>query len=306
MHKINKNIICIFSLVFLFAFICSDVLYAENGIKKGGYNKLPSKGPVIKDNREGMRIIDKSLKSIFTPDVEMDILKNNLRVSKPFDTITFGSYEQDNIIDNGKEPIEWIVVTKNDDGKVLLTSKYILDCQKFNSYPAPVTWERSTLRQWLNNDFFDEAFSEIEKANVLEVINQNKKNHYYNTECGNPTCDKVFCLSIEEATMYFEGGDDYYLKQQNCLNPNEKRKCQPTPYAKDRGVRVSNHIGIGYDCGNYWLRTLGKNEEREWYSGIFAKYFAAIVQEPGYIKPMGTAVHSSDDGVRPCIWLDSN
>ena len=44
------------------------------------------------------------------------------------DIITFGEYEQDGNIINGKEPIEWIVADSND-GNYLLVSRYILDCK---------------------------------------------------------------------------------------------------------------------------------------------------------------------------------
>ena len=74
--------------------------------------------------------------------------------SKKGSIVTFGHYEQDNNIENGKEKIEWIVLDVKD-GKVLLLSKYLLDQKKFidneldysghkaNRY----TWENSTLRK---------------------------------------------------------------------------------------------------------------------------------------------------------------
>ena len=47
-------------------------------------------------------------------------------------TVFFGSYEQDNDTANGKEDIEWIVLAK-EGNKLLVISKYALDCQKYNS-----------------------------------------------------------------------------------------------------------------------------------------------------------------------------
>ena len=63
--------------------------------------------------------------------------------------VTFGAYEQDNNTSNGKEKIEWIVLATEGD-KSLVISKYILDCQPYNTSRAEVTWEICTLRTWLN------------------------------------------------------------------------------------------------------------------------------------------------------------
>ena len=54
-----------------------------------------------------------------------DIVTNN----SVGDTITFGTYEQDNNTSNGKEAIEWTVLDKNG-MSVLLISKQALDCQR--------------------------------------------------------------------------------------------------------------------------------------------------------------------------------
>ena len=45
--------------------------------------------------------------------------------------ITFGKYEQDGDLDNGKEPIEWEVLSI-EPGQALLLSKYALDFKKYD------------------------------------------------------------------------------------------------------------------------------------------------------------------------------
>lgn len=55
----------------------------------------------------------------------------NYDIINNVETISFGRYEQDNNIENGKEPIEWIIMAKKD-GKAYLTSKYILDYIEFD------------------------------------------------------------------------------------------------------------------------------------------------------------------------------
>lgn len=76
--------------------------------------------------------------------------------------MSFGKYEQDNNTSNGKEKIEWLVLEVKD-GKALVISKYALDCKPYNTSSTNVTWETCSLRNWLNNDFINSAFSATEK-----------------------------------------------------------------------------------------------------------------------------------------------
>ena len=45
--------------------------------------------------------------------------------------VTFGHYEQDNDLTNGKEPIEWRVL-KEEGGEVMLITRYALDAKPYN------------------------------------------------------------------------------------------------------------------------------------------------------------------------------
>lgn len=80
-------------------------------------------------------------------------------------SIVFGSYEQDNNLDNGAEPLEWNVI-KEEDGKVLLICKYGIEAMQYHPSEDDVTWETCSLRQWLNHDFIDTAFDDEKVDNV--------------------------------------------------------------------------------------------------------------------------------------------
>ena len=41
------------------------------------------------------------------------------------DTVVFGSYEQDNVLTNGKEPLEWIVL-KTEGDRAMLITRYLI------------------------------------------------------------------------------------------------------------------------------------------------------------------------------------
>ena len=191
--------------------------------------------------------------------------------------ILFGSYEQDGDTGNGKEEIEWIILDREGDNALLL-SKYSLDAKPYNEDEKEITWEQSTIRQWLNSTFVDAAFSSEEQAAVLEteVDNSREEGYYsaYAEKDENNTKDRVFLLSCKEA---FE---DYF-------NDNKERICEPTPYVMQK---VS---GEGSDPETdfwWWLRSINKRGP------------AGSVNNGGGLSALDI---SSDFGcVRPALWIN--
>lgn len=133
------------------------------------------------------------------------------------DIFVFGSYEQDNDLSNGKEPIEWIVLDKKDNN-ILCISDKALECRQYDDTYSSVRWEKCELRKWLNDTFVDNAFSIEERAQILPIKNSedNNSNSY------NVTQDEVFLLSSTEAKNYFPSSIE--------------RQCKPTSYAIAQGV----------------------------------------------------------------------
>ncbi len=58
--------------------------------------------------------------------------KEKLKNAEVGDYITFGLYEQDNDLSNGKENIEWLILELKDE-KALVISKYALDSKPYNT-----------------------------------------------------------------------------------------------------------------------------------------------------------------------------
>jgi TolA-binding protein len=141
------------------------------------------------------------------------------------DTYTFGSYEQDNNTSNGKESIEWQIL-EIQVNKILIISKYALDCQQYNTEQTDVTWENCTLRNWLNSTFINNAFSESEQSMIADTKVTADKNPNYSTNPGNDTTDKIFLLSRNEVNKYF--------------TTDKSRKCVPTAYAIEQGAYTSD------------------------------------------------------------------
>lgn len=194
------------------------------------------------------------------------------------DTYTFGTYEQDNNLSNGKEAIEWIVLAK-DGNELLLISDKALDCQPYNKSWGDVTWETCSLRKWLNQDFLDVAFSDSEKEKISTVAVPATNNQKYHTNAGNSTQDKVFILNIDEAEKYFE--------------TDESRRCAPTDYAVAQGASMDNfYTAYGQEATTCWLlRSPGESQEK-----------ATSVTFAGSIAFSGNS-GVDDDCVRPAIWI---
>ena len=199
------------------------------------------------------------------------------------DYVVFGSYEQDGNLFNGPEPIEWEVINDSD-GKMLLISRYILDCQPYNTEETDVTWETCTLRNWLNNEFYNTAFSSEEQGKILTANLSNPDNAKYGKEGGNDTQDKVFCLSVEELLKYytFEEWDDE--DQYGYCN---SIMTEMSGYARSKGGWVADN-----NCGNWWLRSPG---------GVSG--YACVVSSRGGAGGFCGKVGYSDYGVRPAIYI---
>ncbi len=193
--------------------------------------------------------------------------------------IKFGKYEQDNDESNGPEDIEWQVLDIKD-GKMLVISKYALDCQPYNTELTDVTWETCTLRNWLNNTFYSGTFTEDERALIADSTVYAQANPQYNTDPGNDTTDKVFLLSINEVEEYFSS--------------NEERMCVPTAYAIENGAYTSDTYEKGGEATCWWwLRSPGDSQGS-----------AARVYYGGSVYYLGDSVSYDDDAVRPALWIN--
>ena len=187
-------------------------------------------------------------------DVKVDISK--LKTAKQGDVVVFGAFEQDNDFVNGKEPIEWRVL-KNDGSKVLLVSKYVLDIGNYNTDGDSSSWEKCSLRAWLNNDFYNTAFTKGEQLRISETELKNNDNPDSGAEGGNDTIDKVFILSIDDVTNP-EYGFSADIKEYD-----KNRNSAPSAYAETKGPTKGKEpkdqfLTIeGEGACDYWLRTVG-------------------------------------------------
>lgn len=86
---------------------------------------------------------------------------------------------------------------------IAITADKICDRPFNDVLKGDTPWCDSELREWLNNDFYNECFTEEEKRKILVCDLENENNPEFNTPGGEVTADKVFLLSIDEAYDLF-------------------------------------------------------------------------------------------------------
>ena len=220
------------------------------------------------ENNEQEEYTETEARTIMLPEGEV----KKLSKAKKGDCIIYGSYEQDNNLENGKEPIKWKVLYKKNN-ELLVVSMYGLDAKPYNEAwkDNDMSWEKCSLRKWLNEDFYKEAFSKTEKKKIKTATVDN----LIDGESGdkvNSTNDKVFLLSKKDLSDASLGFDD----KLNLV-------CPATKYAIARGAVTLSYYDTSEDdffgeteeyfeycfatkdtepaeVASWWLRTMDKTQ----------------------------------------------
>lgn len=194
------------------------------------------------------------------------------------------------------EPIKWRVLDVNGSDAFLLADR-ALDDQRYNTNNVDMTWEKSTIRSWLNgysssentqaidytsSNFINSAFTSSQKnaIKITEVVNKDSIN--YGTKGGDDTKDKVFLLSESEVYDTTDAQSYGFVKENSTCD--ESRRSKSSTYAKA--------MGIGRNCW-WWLRSPGYDAN-----------YAAFVSYRGSVDYRGDDVNYSRNAVRPALHLD--
>lgn len=191
--------------------------------------------------------------------------------------VEFGSYPQ-NSSGTDDTTIEWKVLAR-DGQDALLISRYALDCMPYNDEAAGIIWKTCSLRNWLNEDFYNRAFDENEKKRIIPMTILADNNLMNSSYQDTKTEDHVFILSISDVERYLRSDVD--------------RICAPTDYAMARGAKTSDAFyADGRNACWWWLRSPGMSTT-----------YAAYVSTNGSLYKDGSVVNYATRGVRPCIWV---
>ena len=217
------------------------------------------------------------------------------------DNIYFGTYQQssDGSVGYNTDPIKWRVL-ENANGQLFLLSDQNLDVFQYHTDSESVTWEKSTMRSWLNgysashntggdsgtdytsDNFIGTAFSEKEQGAIVDTTVVNDDNPDYNTEGGENTNDKIFLLSVDEAR-----NSSYFTDDSSRIATN-------TAYVAGGGKIGGGMLGVG-EADNWWLRSPGNDDD-----------IAAYVNDNGGVRSFGPNVDFVITAVRPAFNLNLN
>ena len=154
------------------------------------------------------------------------------------------------------EPISWRVLDPVDG---LVVSEKILDSQAYNNYISSSfndqywgnsghtyyasNYSKSSIRKWLNDDFFNTAFSDLQKNSIKQTYLENKSTESSDYDSPDSN-DKIFLLSYWDTI-----NTSYGFSSDGTVN-NKARRAKGSPYAKAQGLEVDE---TGYSW--WWLRS---------------------------------------------------
>lgn len=215
--------------------------------------------------------------------------------------VKFGKYEQDDNLYNGKEEIEWIVLEPNkSNDTVLLISRLCLDYKKYDDgnygldsdgnydmrADKGIDWENCSLRAWLNDSFYEDAFTPSEKSKLNPIL---LTYYIYEHKTSN---DNVSILSKDEAKMYFDetvqmSAGETKFAYQNLSKTYHNNKPR-SKYSEERIV-------------DYWLKSLGKKVLQDIIIADSNVANATTTNDKGVINKDGAMYMSPIIAVRPII-----
>ncbi len=215
---------------------------------------------------------------------------------RPYYTSSSSSTGNSNQDDNGYyistvywfkfEPIKWRILSESN-GEALILSEMILDSQQFDydgSYSN--NYAQSTIRSWLNDNFYNTAFNDLQKELIIKTTVDNSASTTSSSTnqyaCEN-TNDNIFLLSYKDVLNTEYGFSSSYSTY------DVARQKKNSDYAKVQGCWTStNSSYLGNGC--WWLRSPSNGS-------------SDVALNVGYVGRAnnGYSVSNTDFGVVPAL-----
>lgn len=225
------------------------------------------------------------------------------------------------------KPIQWIVLEVVKEEKVLLLSQNAIACKPFNYDFGDCTWETSSLRKWLNTEFFENSFSKKEKEIILSSLllnwdnpkkeswieleqsiheswlkkmeeeNNERKRNESNTFWGSltaPLLDKEY----QENRRSTIETQEYTIRRLENVTSGTSTEDKIfllsiyDVYYMTNELRKCSFFSFWSSCDNWWLRTVGYHQS-----------FTSYVNSKGEID-FGGQANSDSCAVRVAMWVD--
>lgn len=187
------------------------------------------------------------------------------------------------------EPITWRVLDVQTD-KAFLMADFILDSQDYYYSTSTRTiggstvysnnYAESHIRSWLNDNFYNTAFTAEEKSIIQTTTVDNSAastGYVPNQYACNNTSDKIFLLSAAEATSASYG-----------LQTNSSKLLYRTDYSEIQGVRV--HA----DSYSEWFTRSPSTESNS---------YTLLIRNYGDVSRY--SINSTHFGIVPALWISA-
>ncbi len=175
------------------------------------------------------------------------------------DSVTLGKFDN--------KDITWTVVSK-EDGKLFLVSDKALVNMNFGELGS-ASWEDCSVRQWLSGTFYNDSFTDDEKAIITDT---EIKDEATIGKGGTSVIDKVFVCSIEE------------IKNRTLETSSN--------YSEAFNAKCSDMTGTATE---YWCRSIALDSQSVInYVDTEGEWQAYYNEEAGSI---------ANYGVRPAMWI---
>lgn len=170
--------------------------------------------------------------------VQEEIVKQ-LTAAQIGDVVNFGNFQGEDLL--------WEVLDSRENIKLLFCAKGVVFMKSID----PI-WEKSSARQWLNNDFVNGSFNNFQKNLIVvsDVLSQGQ-----NALKLRKTEDKVFMLSEGEIVEYF--GNDEQKRRCGVLNYMQEwktRKVAKVFSQEEKMIKYCEGLDGRGNC-KWWLRS---------------------------------------------------
>lgn len=232
----------------------------------------------------------------FPKDQKLDPgLRKQKRDTSPVETKGQEATVDKNFIDFGN--YRWRILTLQGNS-ALVVSEEITDIGiPFNTAIGDISWESSSLRKWLNDQFYN-RFSKTEKKRIIKKRLRAEPNPWYGTAAGNLTEDSIFLLSVAEVIAFFGDSGDLSSRPQNQWVDEVIANGQSVAIDDSfNAVRCATYKG---DKTWWWLRTPGASKNKVTY--VNAEGIILLNGELAF-NDGGTSCVGVRPGIRPAIWL---
>ncbi|MGN0347775.1 MAG: DUF6273 domain-containing protein [Lachnospiraceae bacterium] len=203
-----------------------SITVSDDGISIADYEEdNTNENNSAEDNTEGEAVSEvtgdenpeEEIAELIAPTNSLGQLDGDISSAQVGDVICYGTYESDYY--DEILPLVWDVLYR-DEEKILLVTHNVVDMAQYNSETTG-TWETSDIRNELNTTYYNQFFTESEKAYILEAVISNPAldtfySIYYPNGSGfddsksADTVDRLFLLSWEEIVVYYEVEKDVY------------------------------------------------------------------------------------------------